>query len=118
MRSAGGDLEVALAMLDPAVQWKQMEEAATAHGPSEVVEALGRWTEMWTDVEATPQEWIDAGDSVVVRVKWRGRSRASGIPVEQSAYNVFDLRGGKVIQMREYGVHSRADALAAAGAAE
>jgi uncharacterized protein len=113
-----GDLEAALAMLDPAVEWKQMEEPEAAHGPAAVIEALGRWTEMWTGAEVTPQEWIDAGDSVVVRVKWTGRSRATGIPVEQFAYNVFTLHGGKVVRMREYGAHSRAEALEAVGLSE
>ena len=113
-----GDLEAALAMLDPAVEWKQMEEPAAVRGPDAVVEALGRWTEMWTDAEVTPQEWIDAGDTVVAQVKWTGRSKATNVPVEQYAYNVFTLHAGKVVQMQEYGAHSRAEALEAAGLSE
>ena len=113
-----GDLEAALAMLDPGVEWKQMEEPEVARGPVAVVEALGRWGEMWTAAEVTPLEWLEAEDDVVVRVKWTGRSKATGIPVEQYAYNVFSFRAGKVIRMREYGAHSRAEALEAAGLAE
>ena len=113
-----GDVEAALAMLDPAVEWKQIEEPEVAHRPVEVMEALARWTETWVDAEVEPQEWIDAGDGVVVRVKWTGTSKLTGIEVEQSAYNVFELRNGKVIRMLEYNAHSRAEALAAVGLSE
>ncbi len=89
-------------MLDPEVEWKQMEEPEVALGPVAVVEALGRWAEMWSAAEVTPQEWIDADDSVLVRVKWTGRSKETGIQVEQYAYNVFSFRAGRVVQMREY----------------
>lgn len=97
-----GDLDAALEMLDPEVEWKQMEEPEVALGPVAVVEALGRWAEMWSAAEVTPQEWIDADDSVLVRVKWTGRSKETGIQVEQYAYNVFSFRAGRVVQMREY----------------
>jgi ketosteroid isomerase-like protein len=113
-----GDLDGALAILAPDVEWKQMEEPETARGPSAVLEALGRWTDMWIDPEVSPQEWRAAADSVVVRVKWTGRSKGTGIRVEQYAYNVFDLRDGKVVQMREYGADSRVEAVEAAGLSE
>jgi ketosteroid isomerase-like protein len=113
-----GDLEAVAAILDPDVEWSQMEEPETVVGPEAVLEAIGRWTEMWDDVHVDVREQIDAGDHVVLLLHWSGRSSASKVPIEQSAYNVFTLHGGKVIRMREYGAHSRTDALEAVGLSE
>jgi uncharacterized protein len=110
-----GDLEGVMATLDPNVEWSQMEEPETVVGPGAVIEAVGRWTEMWDGVQVAVREHIDAGDHVVLLLHWRGRSKPSGIPAEQSAYNVFTMRDGKVVRMREYGADSRADALEAVG---
>jgi len=69
-------------------------------------------------VQMTVREQIDAGDHVLVLLHWSGRSKPSGIPAEQSAYNVFTLRNGKVVRMREFGADSRAEALEAVGLSE
>src|SRR5882672_6680760 len=113
-----GDLEAAAAVLDPNVEWSQLEESETAVGPEAVVEAAGRWAEMWDGLRVSVRERIDAGDQVVLLLHWSGRSKPSAIPVEQSIYNVFTMRDGKVVHMREYGAHSRAEALEAVGLTE
>ena len=113
-----GDLEAVVAILDPEVEWTQIEEPEPAVGPEAVLEAVARWTEMWDGVQMTVREQIDAGDRVVVLLHWSGRSKPSGIPAEQSAYNVFTLRNGKVVRMREFGADSRAEALEAVGLSE
>jgi ketosteroid isomerase-like protein len=73
---------------------------------------------MWIDPVITPDEWIDQEDTVVVRLKWTGSSSRTGVSVTQYAYNVFTLRDGKVIRMREYSADSRNEALKAAGLCE
>jgi ketosteroid isomerase-like protein len=110
-----GDLDAVVAILDPRVEWKQIEEPEPAVGPDAVLQAVGRWTEMWDDARVSVRECIDAGDHVVLLLHWSGKSKASGVPAEQSAYNVFTMHGGKVVCMSEYGADSRAEALAAAG---
>ena len=113
-----GEFEAVAAILAPDVEWSQMEEPETVVGPEAVLEAIGRWTEMWDDVHVDVREQIDAGDHVLLLLHWSGRNSASQVPVEQSAYNLFTMRGGKVIRMREYGAHSRAEALEAVGLSE
>ncbi len=95
------DLEAVVAILDPEVEWSQIEEPEPAVGPDAVLEAVGRWTEMWDGVQMTVREQIDAGDHVVVLLHWSGRSKPSGIPAEQSAYNVFHAAE------RQGGAHAR-----------
>ena len=115
---ARGDIGAVIDRLDPEVEWKQIEEPVAVVGPEAVLEAIGRWTEMWDDVDVSIREEIEAGDHVVLLLHWSGRSKTGGVPVEQSAYNVFTLEGGKVVRMQEYGTDSRADALDAAGLPE
>jgi ketosteroid isomerase-like protein len=61
----------------------------------------------------TGEEFIDAGDSVVVRIRQAAHGAVSGLPVEMSYYNVWTLRGGSVIRIES--IMEREDALAAAG---
>jgi ketosteroid isomerase-like protein len=73
---------------------------------------------MWDDLQVSVREQIAAGDHVVLRLHWSGRSKASAVPAEQSIYNVFTMRDGKVVRMREYGADSRTEALGAVGLSE
>jgi ketosteroid isomerase-like protein len=65
----------------------------------------------------SPQEYIDAGDQVIVVLRWGGRGRISGADVEErdEAW-IFTVRGDKVIRVKEY--RSQAEALEAAGLRE
>ncbi len=109
------DIEALTQLLDPEVEWKQIEEPVAVVGPDAVLAALGRWTEMWDDVDVSIREQIEAGDHVLLHLHWSGRSKTGGVPLEQFAYNVFTVRAGKVVRMDEYAADSRAEALGAAG---
>ena len=59
----------------------------------------------WETVEAPwvqADEFLDAGDSVVVRWRGGGTGRASGIAVEWEETHVYVVRAGKVAEIREY----------------
>jgi len=62
------------------------------------------------------EEFIDAGDSVVVRVRQQATGPESGAPVAMSYYQVWTFRGGSVIRIES--VRERDDALEAAGLQE
>jgi ketosteroid isomerase-like protein len=59
------------------------------------------------------EEFLEAGDSVVVRVRQEARGPESGAPVAMSYYQLWTLRGGSVIRIES--VMERDDALAAVG---
>jgi ketosteroid isomerase-like protein len=61
----------------------------------------------------TGEEFIEAGDSVVVRIRQAAAGSASGLPVEMSYYIVWTLRGGAVIRIES--IMERDEALAAVG---
>jgi hypothetical protein len=60
----------------------------------------------------TAEDWIDAGDSVIVAIHYRGRGRVSGIAVDDLWWEVHTFRGDRCVSKAEY--RNREDALAAA----
>ena len=73
----------------------------------------GQFLKDFEDATITGEEFIDAGDSVVVRIRQSASGSASGLPVEMSYYNVWTLRGGSIIRIES--IMKREDALAAVG---
>jgi ketosteroid isomerase-like protein len=69
--------------------------------------------EAWSDVRTEPEDFIDAGDSVVVPVRVVNTGRTSGLLVNARAAWVAQLREGKVARMTVY--QSRVEALEAVG---
>ena len=59
------------------------------------------------------ESFHDAGDSVVVLMRQRARSKSTRNPVEMSFAQIWTLRDGKTIRMEMYA--DPAEALAAAG---
>jgi ketosteroid isomerase-like protein len=59
------------------------------------------------------EEFLDAGDSVVVRVNQQARGPESGAPVAMRYYQIWTFRGRSVIRIES--VMERTDALEAVG---
>jgi ketosteroid isomerase-like protein len=74
------------------------------------------WTEAWDDWELEVLGLHDAGEQVVGVVRQRGRSKASGLPVDMTFAQVWSLRDGKQTRMEMYA--DPAEALAAVGLAD
>ena len=58
----------------------------------------------WEELRFEPDEFIEAGERVVVVGLLTGRGRGSGVPVEQRMAGVCELRGGKIARL-----HAEAD---------
>jgi ketosteroid isomerase-like protein len=74
------------------------------------------WADAWDDWELEVDDYIDAGERVVVILIQRGRSKATGIPVEMRFAQVWTLRDGQGNRMQLYA--SVEEALEAVGLAE
>lgn len=70
----------------------------------------------WEGFVITGEEFIDAGDSVVVRTHQQGTGTGSGVPTELAYFHVWSFRGGSVIRVEA--VRERAKALETAGLSE
>ncbi len=106
----------ALACLAPDVIYGVLQEGP-ANGPDAVKAMWDRWESEWEEGGTTvPEEFIGAGDRIVVAVHETGRARGSGIEVDARVFNVFTFRDGKVVRKVE--LTKRSDALEAAGLSE
>jgi ketosteroid isomerase-like protein len=92
-------------------------ERQTYVGLGGIADFLAVWVEAWDDWELEVEDYIDAGDAgVVTIVRQRGRSKATGIPVEMHFGQVWTIRDEQQIRMQMYA--SPAEALKAAGLRE
>ena len=111
-----GDPAALFALLHEQVEWDYVgafPESATYYGPEGVQKFFAQWTGAFDDFGFEAEELIDAGDSVVMRLRQWGRGKDTGARVENRTWQVFTFRDGKIVHCRGY--PSRAEALAAAG---
>ena len=85
-------------------------------GPAGAMQFNAEWADAWDDWEMEPEDYIDAGERVVVILIQRGRSKTTGIPVEMRFAQVWTLRDGQGIRMQLYA--SVEEALEAVGLSE
>ena len=116
-----GDEQAAARLIDPELEFHGtvggLQEGDVAHGLAQVEQTfeaqdLEAWEERRLDVE----EYIDAGDNVVVLLHEYRRGRDSGIELEAETAIVVAVRDGRVVRMQGY--LDRNAALEAAGPAE
>jgi ketosteroid isomerase-like protein len=107
-----GAYEEALACLAPDVVYETGQEAA-ATGRDEVRAMWERWESAWVELETVAEEFIDAGDRVLVTVRYSGRGRGSGIRFEDRLYDVYTMSDGRCVRKREF--RRLSEALEAAG---
>jgi ketosteroid isomerase-like protein len=116
------DMEALFALYDPAIVWDQshyreaLDFGGVHHGHDGVRQFFRRWLAPFEDFYAHAEEFIDAGDAVVVRGRQGGRGKASGAEVEMPTYwQVYRLRDARIARIEVYG--DRDEALNAAGSA-
>src|SRR4051794_37649441 len=117
----GGDREKAAQLLDPEVEFHGtvggLQEGQVAHGQSEIdhtfeVEDLEAWEERRLEAE----EYLDAGDEVVVLLHEYRRGKGSGVELEDRTAVVVAVNEGRVVRIQGY--MDRDAALKAAGLSE
>jgi ketosteroid isomerase-like protein len=74
------------------------------------------WADAWDGWELEVEDYLDVGERVVVILNQRGRSKATGIPVDMRFAQVWTLRDGQAIRMQMYA--SPEEALEAVGLSE
>jgi ketosteroid isomerase-like protein len=112
-----GDLTGLLeTMSDEVVSRRIGLDTITYHGKEGYLELTTDWNEGFAEWSATAEEFIDAGDCVVVRNHQIARGEASGVPVESDFWFVYAIGEGKIVQQDMY--VSKDQALDAAGLRE
>lgn len=115
------DVETFWGLLDEHVVWDLRDFGApdldgVYVGRDAVVAASRRWWGTWTDYQLDAEDVIDAGSSVVVVLRERGRGKGSGTPFERRFAQVWTFHRGKVIRWEIF--RDKTEALNAAGLRE
>ncbi len=110
-------LEALLDLIDPEFETttppELTVEPSTYRGHDGLRRYFDSFYEVMEEVRFEPEEFIDAGERVVVPVRLVARGRGTGIEVEQRLVMVWTLRDGKVTRLDPYA--TKEEALAAAG---
>jgi ketosteroid isomerase-like protein len=97
---ARGDLDEIRALLaDDLIVHRPEPDGAVYHGPDGFFQATAEWTEDFEDWTYTPVEFLDAGESVAVKVHQTATGAQSGVPVESDIWFVYTVRDGKVARL-------------------
>jgi ketosteroid isomerase-like protein len=94
-------------LVDPDLVWdmstfRGWPERQVYEGLEGATEFMNNWLVAWEDWELSLEELRDAGDQVVAVVTQRGRSKATGLPVDMRFAQVWTLRNGKQVRMEMY----------------
>jgi ketosteroid isomerase-like protein len=106
----------ALSAFDPKVEWSTPDDdpdAGTYRGLEAVAAFLQGWADSFEDFSGEAQEFIEAGDRVVVPLIVSGRPRGSSHFVTVPDTQVLTVRDGNILEVREY--RTKAEALEAVG---
>lgn len=106
----------ALSAFDPSVEWTTPDDdpdAGTYRGFEAVAAFLQGWEDSFEDFSGEAQEFIEAGDRVVVPLIVSGRPRGSNHVVTVPETQVFTVRDGRIVEVREY--RTKAEALESVG---
>ncbi len=119
---AAGDLEGAAALFAADAETADAAglgvagTTGTRHGPEGFLRAATEGLEAFEDYRVDTEEFIDAGEAVVVPVRISGRGRTSGAKLETRLAHLWVLRNRKVIRGEVY--RTTEEALEAAGLRE
>jgi ketosteroid isomerase-like protein len=102
----GGPSEAA-AVFAPDVVMNPVEEGPS-YGLNAIRDNFERWESAWEELEVTAEEFVDAGDRVLVTAFFQGRGRGSGIKIDARFYEVYTLRDGKVVRVDEFSERGKA----------
>jgi ketosteroid isomerase-like protein len=105
--------------LDPAMRVYDRPlhpEASVYEGPEGFLRFAQTDWAAFDEVSYEPQDFLDRGAYVVVPIKQSGRGKGSALGVEERIVNVWKLRDGKCVELRNYSTIAEALAAVAASA--
>jgi uncharacterized protein len=99
-------------------EWGWSDEFPGLEGPTrDDAEAGSRrlleWLSPWEDWRCEAEEFVTAGDFVVVLTRYTGRGKESGVAVDTRGAHLWTMRDGKAVRLEVFS--SRRRALEAAG---
>jgi ketosteroid isomerase-like protein len=100
-----GDMEAAVAPLDAEIEWTEPAEfpgGGTYHGREAAKRYLTQSRAAWAEVSSEPEQFITAGNRIVVFVHARVRAKGSNEWQDVRLADVYTFHDGRAIQMRAF----------------
>lgn len=105
---AAGDVPGVLGRMSPDIVWNEAENFIYAdgnpyRGPEAILNGVfARCIGEWDGFSAVPEEYLDAGDTVVVLGRYRGTNKATGRAMDAQLAHVWRVADGKVVAFQQY----------------
>jgi uncharacterized protein len=103
-----GDIQTVIAALDPQVEWWEAENFIYADrnpylGPQAVLEGVfARIAEEWEGFVVSPEEILDAGETIIGHGHYSGTYKRNGEHVRAQFAHFFTFRDGRVVKFQQY----------------
>ena len=105
---AAGDVGAVLGRMSPDIVWNEAENFPYAdgnpyRGPEAVAAGVfARCVGEWDGFAVAPEEFLDAGDTVVVLGRYRGVNKATGREMNPQLVHVWRIADGKATGFQQY----------------
>jgi ketosteroid isomerase-like protein len=113
---ARGDFSPVFDVYSEGMEWGFSDEWPDLEGvspdPSRRSERLAKFLEPWRGWRCDAEEFIAAGDVVVVVTRYTGHAKSSGFDMDTPGAHVWTFREGKVVRLEVFATRERALAVA------
>lgn len=105
---AAGDVPAVVGAMSADMVWNEAENFPYAdgnpyRGPDAILAGVfARLGGEWDGFAALPEEFLDAGDTIVVLGRYRGTYKATGRPLDAQLVHVWRVKDGKAIAFQQY----------------
>jgi ketosteroid isomerase-like protein len=99
------DFDAAVEFFDPEIEWvlPPLQRSDSCRGPDEVKRFWEGLDETFEELRLDPQESVDAGDRVAIRLRYYARGKGSGVEIEGDLYHqVATFRDGKMVRIEYF----------------
>lgn len=102
-----GDVPAVVAAMSPEIVWNEAENFPYADGnPYVGAEAIlggvfARIASEWDGFHVEPEQFLDAGDTVVMTGRYLGTSRGTGQAMNPQVAHIWTVAGGKVVRFQQ-----------------
>jgi ketosteroid isomerase-like protein len=99
------DFDAAVEFFDPEIEWvlPPLQRADSCRGPEEVKRFWRGLDETFDELRLDPQETVDAGDRVAIRLRYQARGKGSGLEMESELYHqVATFRNGMMVRIEYF----------------
>jgi ketosteroid isomerase-like protein len=107
-----GDLQAALDFIDADVEiheGQDLPDGGVYRRHQGFLANVSAWSEVFAELRFEPEDFVDAGDRLLVLVRVSGRGKASGAEFEQRQAHVWTVRDGKGVRLEFFSDRAEAE---------